>query len=518
MDNELVISATSEEEVRIALLGDDRLIELHKENPESNEFSVGDVYLGKVRKLAVGLNAAFVHVGHEKDGFLHYFDLGPQFLTHNNYTKRCIEGKQNTAALAAFRREKDIDKNGKVDDVLKQGYDILVQVSKEPISTKGPRLTTEITLAGRYLVLVPFSDRISMSKNIRKNGEKERLKRLLESIVPKGFGVIVRTVAEDKKVAQLDADLKELVKRWRKIHKNLHDAKPAKRVLGELNRSSAILRDVMSESFSSIKVDNAEMAEELKDYIKIISPDKENIVKFYKGKAPLFESAGIEKQIKQSFGRHVTMKSGAYLVIEHTEALHVVDVNSGNTAKSKDNQETNALRVNLESAEEMGRQMRLRDMGGIIVIDFIDLQKAENRKLLHNKMREAMAGDKAKHQVLAPSKFGLVQITRQRVRPQMTIKTSEVCPSCKGTGEVQASVLIIEEMERSMTAIMEKYPDESISLEVHPFLEAYLKKGYPSVNMKWLVKFKKRYKIKAATSSTFLEYHFYDHDRNELKL
>lgn len=236
MDNELVISATSEEEVRIALLGDDRLIELHKENPESNEFSVGDVYLGKVRKLAVGLNAAFVHVGHEKDGFLHYFDLGPQFLTHNNYTKRCIEGKQNTAALSAFRREQDIDKSGKVDDVLKQGYDILVQVTKEPISTKGPRLTTEITLAGRYLVLVPFSDRISMSKNIRKNGEKERLKRLLESIVPKGFGVIVRTVAEDKKVAQLDADLKELVKRWRKIHQNLKDAKPAIRVLGELNR------------------------------------------------------------------------------------------------------------------------------------------------------------------------------------------------------------------------------------------------------------------------------------------
>ncbi|MBL4625520.1 MAG: Rne/Rng family ribonuclease [Flavobacteriales bacterium] len=383
---------------------------------------------------------------------------------------------------------------------------------------KGPRPTTEITLAGRYLVLVPFSDRISMSKNIGKNGEKERLKRLLESIVPKGFGVIVRTVAEDKKVAQLDADLKELVKRWRKIHKNLKGAKPATRVLGELNRSSAILRDVMNASFTSIKVDNAEMAEELKDYIKIISPEKENIVKFYKGKAPLFESEGIEKQIKQSFGRHVTMKSGAYLVIEHTEALHVVDVNSGNTAKSKDDQETNALRVNLESAAEIGRQLKLRDMGGIIVVDFIDLQKAENRRKLHDKMREAMANDKAKHHILAPSKFGLVQITRQRVRPEMKIKTSEVCPSCKGTGEVQASVLIVDEIERNMAAIIEKFPDASISLEVHPFLEAFLKKGYPSVNMKWLVKFKKRYKIKAATSYTFLEYHFFDHDRNELKL
>ncbi len=278
-------------------------------------------------------------------------------------------------------------------------------------------------------------------------------------------------------MAQLDADLKDLVKRWRKIHKNLKGAKPATKILGELNRSSAILRDVMNASFSSIKVDNAEMAEELKDYIKIISPEKEKIVKLYKGSAPLFESAGVEKQIKQSFGRHVTMKSGAYLVIEHTEALHVVDVNSGNTAKSKDDQETNALRVNLESAEEVARQLRLRDMGGIIVIDFIDLQKAENRKMLHAKMREFMQDDKAKHHVLAPSKFGLVQITRQRVRPQTTIKTAEVCPSCLGTGEVQASVLVIDEIERNMSSILEKFPDASITLEVHPFLEAYLKKG-----------------------------------------
>lgn len=515
MDNELIISSTSDDEVRIALLGDKKLLELHKETPDT-DFSVGDIYWGKVGKLAVGLNAAFVNIGYEKDAFLHYQDLGPQFKTFEKYTARCKAGKQYSASLSGFKHESDIPKEGLINEALKSGQEILVQVVKEPISTKGPRITSEITLAGRYLVLVPFSDRVSVSQKLRSAEERDRLKRLISSIKPKNFGVIIRTVATDKKVAELDADLKDLVKRWRKVYTGLKNRKPPAKILGELNRSATILRDVMNSSFTSIKTDDAEMAEELKGYLKVIAPEKEKIVQYYKGNSDLFEKEGIEKQIKQSFGKHVTMKSGAYLVIEHTEALHVVDVNSGNTAKSKDDQETNALRVNLESAQEVARQLRLRDMGGIIVIDFIDLHKAENRKILFEAMREAMSVDKAKHHVLPPSKFGLVQITRQRVRPEMAIKTAEVCPSCMGSGEVQASILFAEEVEKSLAKIVAKYKEESITVMVHPFIEAYMKKGYPSTQMKWCVKHKKRIKIQSAAAYTFLEYHFFDRDKREL--
>lgn len=515
MENELIIDTKSgSEEIRIALLGDKKLIELHTQKAET-QFSVGDIYLGKVKRIAQGLNAAFVDIGHEKDAFLHYLDLGPQYSSLTKFTKNTIKGKQHTSALSSFKLEEDIPKDGKIGSVVKQEQHILVQVVKEPISTKGPRLTSEITLAGRFLVLVPFSDRISISKNIKVPEERERLKRLMLSIKPKNFGVIVRTVAKEIKVAELDADLKNLVVRWRKMHKALKTAAPPNRVLSELNRSSAILRDLLNESFTKISVDNEEMADELKNYLGQIAPDKEKIVNLYKGSVPIFQTLGIEKQIKSSFGKHVTMKSGAYLVIEHTEAMHVIDVNSGGTAKKTDDQETNALRVNLESAEEVARQLRLRDIGGIICVDFIDLQKNENRKLLYEKMKEAMKDDKAKHNCLPPSKFGVIEITRQRVRPQMNIKTTEVCPSCNGTGEIQASILIIEELENKLKALIEAKKEVS-SLAVHPFVDAYLKKGYPSLQMKWFVKLKKRLKIKALTSFNLMDYKFYDSNDKEL--
>jgi ribonuclease G len=516
MENELIIDTKSaSEDIRIALLGDKKLIELHNEKAET-QFSVGDIYIGKVKRIAQGLNAAFVSIGHEKDAFLHYLDLGPQYLSLNKFTKDTIKGKQHHSTLTSFKLEQDIPKDGKINELLKQEQHILVQVVKEPISTKGPRLTSEITLAGRFLVLVPFSDRISISKNIKSAEERERLKNLMLSIKPKNFGVIVRTVAQEIKVAELDSDLTSLVSRWRKMHNELKTAQPPFRVLSELNRSSAILRDLLNESFKKINVDSEEMAEELRTYLHQIAPDKEKIVNLYKGNVPIFQTLGIEKQIKGSFGKHVTMKSGAYLVIEHTEAMHVVDVNSGATAKSKDDQETNALRVNLESAEEVARQLRLRDIGGIIVVDFIDLQKSENRKLLHEKMKEFMKDDKAKHNCLAPSRFGVVEITRQRVRPQVTIKTTEACPSCNGTGEIQASILIIEELENKLKALIDA-KKEVASLSVHPFVDAYLKKGYPSMQMKWFVKHKRRLKIRSLTSYNLMDYKFFDAAEKELK-
>ena len=516
MNRELVIKSTSGE-VTIALLEDKKLVELNKEKP-NNKFSVGDLYLGRVKKLVPGLNAAFVDVGYEKDAFLHYFDLGPQAASLQKYTKQALSRKRHKASLDDFTMEPDIDKGGKINQVLSPSKSVLVQIAKEPISTKGPRISCELSLAGRYLVLVPFSDRVSISQRIKSSEERERLKSLIKSIKPKNFGVIIRTVAENKKVAQLDADLTDLVKKWHHSFREMRKGKAPIRVLGELNRTSAILRDLLNESFNSITVDDATLFEETKAYLRTIAPDKEKIAKLHKGKKEIMDAMGLEKQIKALFGKHVTMKSGAYLVIEHTEALHVVDVNSGNTAKSEDDQETNALRVNLEAAEEIARQLRLRDMGGIVVVDFIDMQNSENRKMLHKKMNEMMKADRAKHHILAPSKFGLVQITRQRVRPEMDIKTTEKCPSCNGSGEVQASILLEDDIENNLRYICKEQNESGITLNLHPYMAAYVTKGWPSQRMKWFMKYKKWIKIRSITAQPMLEFQFLNRNGEEIVL
>jgi ribonuclease G len=516
VNNELVINSTPTEVV-IALLKDKRMVELHREK-RNNAYSVGDIYLGRVKKVMPGLNAAFVDVGYEKDAFLHYLDLGPQVHSLNKFVKMTRTQKQNHSSLMYFKIENDISKDGKIGQILQQGQEIMVQIAKEPISTKGPRISSEISLAGRYIVLVPFSDRVSVSQKIRNSEEKTRLKNLIQSIKPKNFGVIVRTVAENKKVADLDADMKDLVSKWESCFHELKSARPPHKILGELDRTSAFLRDMLNSSYNSIYVDEPVLYDEMKSYLQTIAPDKEKILKLYKGDLPVFESFGIEKQIKALFGKTVNMKTGAYLIIEHTEALHVIDVNSGNRAKSEFSQETNALEVNLEAAAEIARQLRLRDMGGIIVVDFIDLHDAENRKILFQKMKDEMATDKAKHTILPPSKFGLIQITRQRVRPEMDIKTSEKCPACDGTGEVQASILIIDEIENNLRYIIEEQNASGLSLSVHPFIEAYLTKGIISTRVKWFLKYKKWIKIQPMTSYHALEYHFFNKENEEIKL
>ena len=405
MNFELIIDSRPSEVV-IALLRDKHLIELHKEN-NNNSYSVGDIYLGKVKKVVPGLNAAFVNVGYEKDGFLHYLDLGTNVNSYKKFTQKTIAKKNNTASLKNFRKEKEIDKTGQITDVLKSGDRILVQVSKEPISTKGPRLTAEISIAGRNMVLLPFSNKISLSNKIKSQEEKVRLKRLLKSIKPEGFGVIVRTVAKGKKVIELDSNLKVLYKKWQSAFKELKDAQAPQMILKELNRSTAILRDILSEGFNSIHVNDKDLYLELKDYLISIAPEQEKILKLYKSKNPILQNFDVTKQIKAAFGKTVNMKNGTYLVIEHTEAMHVIDVNSGKKVDAKKDQEENALLVNLGAAEEIARQLRLRDMGGIIVVDFIDLYNAKNRKLLFEKMREFMKDDKAKHHILPPFKVWL---------------------------------------------------------------------------------------------------------------
>lgn len=502
-------------EVTIALLAEKRLVELHREK-RNNSYSVGDIYLGRIKKVMPGLNAAFVDVGYEKDAFLHYLDLGPQVLSLLAYTKRTQGSKQNEALLDNFKLEQDIDKSGKITQVVASNQNILVQIAKEPISTKGPRITSELSLAGRYLVLVPFSDRISVSQKIKNSEEKDRLKKLIQSIKPKNFGVIVRTVAENKKVADLHADLNDLIKKWENLYAELKTAKPPQKVLGELDRTNAILRDLLNATFNGIYVNDQALFDELKSYLHTIAPDKEKILKLHKGKEPIFEAFGIDRQIKASFGKTVTMKSGAYLVVEHTEALHVIDVNSGHRAKSDANQEANALEVNLEAAVEVARQLRLRDMGGIIVIDFIDLHNPDNRKLLFNKIREEMKNDRAKHNILPPSKFGLVQITRQRVRPEMNITTVEKCPCCSGTGEVQASILLEDEIENTLRYIFQEQNEAAVTLVVHPFIEAYLTKGLISKRRKWQLKYRKNIKVKASPSMAYLEFKFFNKNEEEI--
>ena len=512
MNNELIIRSSSTS-VDFALLKDGKLIELHKDE-EDNQFSVGDIFIAKIRKTVSGLNAAFVNVGYEKDAFLHYHDLGPQLPTLLKFVKRVSTGKLKDYSLNKFPAEKDIDKNGKIADAVKSNQSILVQVVKEPISTKGPRISSELSIAGRYVVLVPFSDRISISQKIESKEEKARLKRLMMSIRPKGFGVIVRTVAEGKLVAELDKDLQNLVDRWTAMCKKLHNAHLPSKVLGEMNRASSMLRDLFNDSYTNICVDDETLYYQIKEYLQEIAPNKENIVKLYQNSVPIYEKHGIERQIKTSFGKTVSMSRGAYLVIEHTEALHVIDVNSGNRSSKAKSQEETALEVNLIAATEIARQLRLRDMGGIIVIDFIDMGKAENRKKLFNHLRDEMSDDRAKHKILPPSKFGLIQITRQRVRPEMNIKTREKDPN--GDGEIEAPISVVNRIQADLIKLFKK-DYKKITLHTHPFIAAFLTKGFPSARSKWFLEHKKWVKIMPRDAYTYLEYRFTDKDGKEIR-
>ena len=505
--SELVINST-QNGCRIALLRDKNLIEFHNEE-SANKFTVGDIYLGTVKKVVPGLNAAFIDIGYEKDAFLHYLDLGPQVSSLNKFTKFALTGKHPSSDLGKFRNEPDINKLGKINQALTKNQRLLVQVVKEPISTKGPRLSCELSLAGRYIVLVPFSNAVSISKKISNSDERKRLLRLISSIKPEKFGVIIRTVAEKKDVAELDRDLRNLVDKWKQGVKTLKQAKPKDKIIGEMSRVSALLRDVLNESFDSVSVDDKVIYEDLKQFTKEIAPDKEKIVKHYTGKAKIFESHGIEKQLKSLFGKSVSLKNGSgYLIIEHTEALHVIDVNSGNKSAVESDQESTALATNLEAAKEVARQLQLRDMGGIIVIDFIDMRRAENKRLLFDKMKEFMKNDRSKFTALPLSRFGLMQITRQRVRPEMNIKTTEKCPSCGGSGKIAPSILIADQVERDLDYLLSKQNEKQITISMHPYLYAFFTKGIISKKVKWFIKYQKRIILITDSSLAITDYVF----------
>ena len=516
MTSELVVDVQPKE-IAIAVLEDKKLVEFQKEG-RNISFSVGDIYLGKVKKIMPGLNAAFVDVGYEKDAFLHYLDLGPQFASLSKFVKQQLSDRRHLLNVSKATMLPPIDKDGVISNLLTPGQEILVQITKEPISSKGPRLTSEVSFAGRYLVLIPFNDKVSVSQKIKSGEEKARLKQLIQSIKPKNFGVIVRTSAEGKRVAELDGELKALVKCWETSLEKLQKAKTPALIFEETGRTVALLRDIFNPSFENIWVNDPDTFNQIRNYVSLISPDKENIVKLYKEGLPIFDNFAVTKQVKSSFGKTVSFKNGAYLIIEHTEALHVIDVNSGNRSKSDTGQEANALEVNLSAAEEIYRQLRLRDMGGIIVIDYIDMLEPANKQKLFDRMRELMAQDRAKHNILPLSKFGLMQITRQRVRPAMDVDTSENCPVCYGKGKMAPSILLPEKLESKIDYLVNKLKVKKFSLQVHPFVAAYLNQGTMPIKLKW--KFKYGFGIKIIPNQSFAvaQYRFIDKDNNEIDL
>lgn len=509
MTSEVVIDV-QEKDIATALLEDKRLVEYQNE-PRSATFSVGNVYIAKVKKLMPGLNACFVDVGYERDAFLHYLDLGSQFNSYAKYLKQVQSDRKKLYPFAKASHLPDLPKDGSVQSTLTLGQEVLVQIVKEPISTKGPRLTAELSFAGRFLVLIPFGDKVSVSSKIKNGEERARLKQLVRSIKPKNCGVIVRTVAEGKRVAELDGEMKVLAKRWQDaIVKVQKTQQRPQLVYEEAVRAIALLRDIFNPSFENIYINDEEAFRQVKDYVTLIAPSKSGIVKRYTGKVPIFDNFNITKQIKSSFGKTINYKHGAYLIIEHTEALHVVDVNSGNRTRKENDQEANALEVNLGAADELARQLRLRDMGGIIVVDFIDMHLAEDRQMLYERMCKNMQSDRARHNILPLSKFGLMQITRQRVRPVMDVNVDETCPTCNGTGKIKSSILFTDQLERKIDKLVNKIGIKRFTLHVHPYVAAYINQGVFSMKRKWQMKYGLGVNVIPSQKLAFLQYEFYN--------
>jgi len=517
MNKELIINAAPQG-VEIALLEDRKLVELHSEKSDAR-FAVGDLYLGKVKKLIPGLNAAFVDVGFEKDAFLHYTDLSPYARSLLKFTAQTIVDKSETGQdFGKFENEPEIIKTGKINEVLGGKPSILVQILKEPIAAKGPRLSCEISLPGRFVVITPFNNIVAVSRKIHSAEERKRLQKIVEAIKPKNFGVIVRTAAEGKNTAELHEDLSALVEMWKTIQRNLKGAAAPTRILSEQTKTNSILRDLLNADFNKIVVNDKNIYADTRNYIQRIAPEKVDIISFYQNGSTIFDSFGITKQVKSSFGKTVNLNSGAYLIIEHTEALHVIDVNSGYKSVSN-NQEQNALETNMEAAAEISRQLRLRDLGGIIVVDFIDMKLPENKRKLVEKMEEFMQPDRAKHAVLPISKFGIMQITRQRMKPEMNINTQEVCPSCNGTGKITSTLLLEDEIEKNLSYLI-THKNKGLKLVVNPIMYAYLTKGFfwNTKMSKWNKKFGQKTKVEANTNYHLTEYKFFDQNEEEIKL
>ena len=517
MTSEVIIDVQPKD-ISIALLEDKQLVEYQQEQRTAS-FSVGNIYVAKVKKLMPGLNACFVDVGAERVAFLHYLDLGTQFYSYEKYLKQVVSDRKKLYPIQKASIQPELKKDGSIANTLKVGQEILVQIVKEPINTKGPRLTCELSFAGRYLVLIPFEDSVSVSTKIKKGEERSRLKQLIQSIKPKNFGVIVRTVAEGKRAAELDAELKILLKHWEDVISKVQKTTERPQLcFEEESRAVALLRDLFNPTYDGIHVNDSGIYDEIKNYLGLIAPDKKDIVKLYNGTVPIFDNFDVTKQLKSGFGKTVNYKHGAYLIIEHTEAMHVVDVNSGTRIKKENSQETNALETNLGAADELARQLRLRDMGGIIIVDFIDMKLPEDRQLLYERMCKNMQKDRAKHNILPLSKFGLMQITRQRVRPAMSVNVDELCPTCFGKGTIKSSILFTDTLESKIDTLVHKIGMRKFYLHVHPYVAAFINQGLFSLKLKWQIKYGFGINIVSSQKLAFLQYEFYDANRQYIDM
>ena len=510
-----LIVDVSESEVKIALMDNHRLIELNKESSNGHSFTVGDVFLGKVKKVMPALNAAFVDIGDEKEAFIHYLDLGFYFNAFDEFVRKTNSNTNANELFSNIGLGPVLEKEGQIENILKPGQMIVVQIVKEPISTKGSRLTAEISLAGRNIVLLPFAKKVSISQKIASKEEKKRLETLVRSILPQNYGAIIRTAAEGKNAAILVTELKSLISKWEGAWPKISKNKSVQLLFTEYSKTTTVLRDLFNDTFSNIYVNDRKEFEEISKYISQISPDKEKIVKFYDDKEPIFDHFEVTRQIKSSFGKVVPIKQGAYLVIETTEALNVVDVNSGIRAKTND-QEENTYEVNRYAAEEIARQLRLRDMGGIVIVDFIDMDNQDHKNGLFKYMTELMQDDRAKHNVLPLTKFGLMQITRQRIRPVTQIDTTEVCPVCHGTGKIAPSLVIDEELERKIAYHTENGV-KSFMLKTGPILGSYISRGFNSFLRKWRRKYKCKIKHEEVQDFSVLQYEFYNENGDTLQ-
>lgn len=510
-----LIVDVSESEVKIALMDNHRLIELNKESSNGHSFTVGDVFLGKVKKVMPALNAAFVDIGDEKEAFIHYLDLGFYFNAFDEFVRKTNSNTNANELFSNIGLGPVLEKEGQIEKILKPGQMIVVQIVKEPISTKGSRLTAEISLAGRNIVLLPFAKKVSISQKIASKEEKKRLETLVRSILPQNYGAIIRTAAEGKNAAILVTELKSLISKWEGAWPKISKNKSVQLLFTEYSKTTTVLRDLFNDTFSNIYVNDRKEFEEISKYISQISLDKEKIVKFYDDKEPIFDHFEVTRQIKSSFGKVVPIKQGAYLVIETTEALNVVDVNSGIRAKTND-QEENTYEVNRYAAEEIARQLRLRDMGGIVIVDFIDMDNQDHKNGLFKYMTELMQDDRAKHNVLPLTKFGLMQITRQRIRPVTQIDTTEVCPVCHGTGKIAPSLVIDEELERKIAYHTENGV-KSFMLKTGPILGSYISRGFNSFLRKWRRKYKCKIKHEEVQDFSVLQYEFYNEDGDILQ-
>ncbi|MBQ7856377.1 MAG: Rne/Rng family ribonuclease [Alistipes sp.] len=513
MNRELIINVTSTE-ISLALCEDKKLVELGREVAQMG-FSVGDIYLGKVRKILPGLNAAFVNIGHERDAFIHYQDLGTHFPSLDKVVASNAPGNK-AVKVEALKLDDGIERDGDIGSYLHVGQQVMVQISKEAISTKGPRLTCDISLAGRNIVLVPFSSKVFLSQKIRSNEEKKRLKRVAAGILPKNFGVIIRTAAVNATDLDVEQDILAAVEKWNKTCQQIRRRQAPSLLMGEMSRANTIIRDNLDGSFSQICVDDEAMYTDIKAYIHSVDPEKEKIVKLYRGTVPIFDNFDITRQIKSLFAKYVSLKRGAYLIIESTEAMNVIDVNSGNRTTADNDHEHTVLEVNMAAAAEIARQLRLRDLGGIVIVDFIDMHTAQSRQTLYEEMKRLMATDKAKHTILPLTKFGLMQITRQRIRPVAVRPVQDVCPTCGGTGKIEPTVLLDRKIENQISLLVQDRGRRFIRLEVSPYVAAYLRKGVLPLVWRWMLKYGVWISVRPSQSLGMVDVCYLDNEGNDL--